>query len=358
MRYIVIMAGGSGTRLWPLSRQGMPKQLLPLINGVSLLRLAFERASALVPADRILLCVGAAYLDTVAAQLPEVARGNILGEPLGRDSLNAVAWSTAVIAQRDPGATVAVLSADHVISPIETFVEAVGTAFAAAEQDAQALVTLGVVPTGPHTGFGYLRRGQPVPDLPNTWRVEEFAEKPARAVAEAYLAAGDWWWNSGMFCWQAATFLRQLAELMPRTAEAIAELVAEPSRLQEIYPELEKISVDYAIMEPVSRGASRAHVLAVPLAADWGDVGGFPALASHLDQIHGNAQSGRVVSLDSTDNLLINAGPDGTLLAVVGLNDTIVVTHDNITLVCPRRSSEAIKKLVDRVRVEAGPDYA
>jgi mannose-1-phosphate guanylyltransferase len=357
MRYIVIMAGGSGTRLWPLSRQGMPKQLLPLIDGTSLLRLAFERARSLVEADRILICAGAAYLDIVAEQLPEVPRANLLGEPVGRDSLNAVAWSTATIAERDPAATVAVLSADHVINPVETFAKALGGAFAAAEADPRALVTLGVVPTSPHTGFGYLHRGRPAPGLKDTWQVEEFAEKPARSVAEAYLAAGDWWWNSGMFCWRAATFLDQLAELMPQTHAAIAALVADPTRLAQIYPGLEKISVDYAVMEPVSRGAGTTHVLAVPLAADWGDVGGFPALAGHLKQVNGNAVSGRVVALDSTENLLINSGPDGSLIAVVGLHDTIIVTHDNITLVCPRRSSEAIKKLVDQVRAQVGADY-
>jgi mannose-1-phosphate guanylyltransferase len=358
MRHIVIMAGGSGTRLWPLSRQGMPKQLLALIDGKSLLRLAYERARAVADDDHILICTGAAYRDVVAAQLPELPAANLLGEPVGRDSLNAVAWSTGVIAARDREATVAVLSADHVIEPVADFAAALSTAFAAAETDDRALVTLGVVPTRPHTGFGYLHRGQPALGLRQAFHVVEFDEKPALAEAEAYVASGEWWWNSGMFCWRAATFLTELAELMPKTAASIADLVAAPDRLAEIYPALEKVSVDYAIMQPVSHGAGTAHILAVPLETSWSDIGGFPALAGHLAQSNGNATLGRVVTLDATGNILINSGPDDSLVAVVGLHDTVVVTHDGITLVCPRRAAENIKQLVERVRVELGASYA
>ncbi|MDR1807781.1 MAG: NTP transferase domain-containing protein [Propionibacteriaceae bacterium] len=357
MRYIVIMAGGSGTRLWPLSRTGHPKQLLPLIDGQSLLRLAYERARAVVADDRIVICTGAAYLDAVAEQLPDIPAANLLGEPVGRDSLNAVAWSTAVIFDRDPDATVAILSADHVIAPVEGFAEALGAAFRAAEQDHRALVTLGVVPTSAHTGFGYLHRGRPAMGLTGTWQVLEFAEKPAKALAETYLAAGDWWWNSGMFCWRAATFLWELRELLPQTAAAIKELVADPGRLAEIYPTLEKVSVDYGVMEPVSHGAGTAHVLAVPLTTHWGDIGGFPALAEHLTQLNGNAVTGAVTTLDSTGNILINDGPEGSLIAVVGLQDTIVVSHDGVTLVCPKRAAENIKQLVERVRAEGGASH-
>jgi mannose-1-phosphate guanylyltransferase len=284
-------------------------------------------------------------------------RGNILGEPVGRDSLNAVAWSTAVVAQRDPAGVVAVLSADHVINPVAAFTAALGQAFAAAEQDRDALVTMGVVPTSPHTGFGYLHRGQPAAGLTGVWQVEEFAEKPPRAVAEAYFAAGDWWWNSGLFCWRAETFLEQLAGFMPETAAAIRDIAADPSRLAAVYPTLTKVSVDYAIMEPVSRGSGPCHILAVPLEADWDDIGGYTALADHLDHIGGNAQTGRVVALDASGNLLVNAGPPDSLIAVVGLRDTVVVTHGGVTLVCPRSAAEAVKALVERVRTEAGPAY-
>jgi mannose-1-phosphate guanylyltransferase len=358
MRHIVIMAGGSGTRLWPLSRQGLPKQLLALIGGKSLLRLAYERARASVPDANILICTGAPYLDVVAAQIPELPAANLLGEPAGRDSLNAVAWSTAVIAARDRDATVAVLGADHIIEPLGAFTSALDAAFGAAERDHRALVTLGVVPTSAHTGFGYLHRGPAALGFAGVYRVEEFAEKPAKALAEAYLASGEWWWNSGMFCWRALTFLYELKTLMPKTAAAIADLADHPDRLEAIYPTLEKVSVDYAIMEPVSHGAGSAHVLAVPLDATWSDIGGFPALAAELPQLNGNAVLGQVTALDSTGNVLINDDPATKLIAVVGLQDTVVVSHAGVTLVCPKRAAENIKKLVDQVRAEAGPDFA
>ena len=171
MRYVVIMAGGSGTRLWPLSRQGTPKQLLKLIDGKSLLRIAFERSLASVPADRILVVTGAAYADAVAADLAEIPAANILGEPVGRDSLNAVAWPAAVLARRDPDAVIAQVTADHVIEPLGTFVDTLEVAFRVAESDPQALVTLGVVPTSAHTGYGYLHRGEALAGFPGAHRV-------------------------------------------------------------------------------------------------------------------------------------------------------------------------------------------
>ncbi|MDR1266438.1 MAG: mannose-1-phosphate guanylyltransferase [Propionibacteriaceae bacterium] len=356
MRHIVILAGGSGTRLWPWSRRDRPKQLLSLIEGRSLLQLAYQRARALVDDDHILVCGAAAQLDQVAAQLPRLPAANLLGEPVGRDSLNAVAWSTAVVAARQPEAVLAVLSADHIIEPLADFAATLDTALSAAERDQDALVTLGVVPTAPQTGFGYLHRGRPAPGLEGVWRLLEFAEKPDRELAQAYLRAGDWWWNSGLFCWRAATFWRQLEALRPVTAQAVAQLVARPESLGEVYPGLEAISLDYAIMEPVSHGLGSAHLLAVPLTAGWDDVGGFPALGDHLQQRDGNAVMGLAVTLDASGNVLVS-DPDGPLIAVVGLRDTVVVCHDGVTLVCPKPAAQSVKRLVEQVRRETGERY-
>ena len=227
MRYVVIMAGGSGTRLWPLSRKGTPKQLLKLIGGRSLLRLAFERARRLVPDDRILVVTGAPYLDEVAADLPEVSRENLLGEPEGRDSLNAVAWPAAVLARRDPHAVIAQLTADQLIEPLDAFVEALEEAFDVAENTPSSLVTLGVIPTSPHTGYGYLHRGPALHGFPTACQVLEFREKPDAATAAAYLASGDYWWNAGMFVWRAETVLEQLEALEPDTHAKVLELAGD-----------------------------------------------------------------------------------------------------------------------------------
>ncbi len=359
MRYVVIMAGGSGKRLWPLSRQDMPKQLLKVLGGKSLLRIAFERLAGVVPAENVLICTGADYAHIVAAELPEVRPENILGEPEGRDSLNAVAWPAAVLAARDPDASVAVVTADQIMHPLSAFQSALNEGFAVAEADPTALVTFGVVPTSPHTGYGYLHRGEQVPGHLDVHQVVAFKEKPDRETAEAYLASGEYWWNAGMFVWRAQTLLDQLAALLPETHAAVLELAAAPERLSEIYPNLIKISVDYAIMEPVSQGRSLAHVLAVRLPITWHDVGGFASLGEHLPRDEqGNATQGMSVLVDARDNLVINNAEDGRVVAVVGLSDTVIVQTPQITLVCPVSEAERIKELVAEVTAQLGGSYA
>jgi mannose-1-phosphate guanylyltransferase len=359
MRYVLIVAGGSGRRLWPLSRQGMPKQLLKVVDGKSLLRIAYERLEGLVPDDRILVCTGAEYAAVVAAELPEVDPANILGEPEGRDSLNAVAWPAAVLAARDPDAVVAVVTADQIMHPVSAFQQALADGFAFAEAHAEALVTFGVVPTSPHTGYGYLRRGPAMPGYADICAVEEFKEKPDRVTAEEYLASGEYWWNSGMFVWRAQTLLDQLALLQPMTYAAVIELAAAPERLAEIYPGLLKISVDYAVMEPVSQGQGTASVVAVRLPITWHDVGGFASLSAQLPRDEaGNALQGASVLVDARDNLVINNTEDGRLVAVVGLSDTVIVQTPQITLVCPVSEAERIKDLVDEVTSRLGRSYA
>ena len=359
MRYVLIMAGGSGKRLWPLSRQDMPKQLLKVLGGKSLLRIAFERLEGVVPAERVLVCTGADYAHVVAEELPEVEARNILGEPEGRDSLNAVAWPAAVLAARDPGAVVAVVTADQIMHPVETFRTALQQGFAVAEEEPDVLVTFGVVPTSPHTGYGYLRHGAPFETRPEVSPVTEFREKPDVATAEEYLASGEYWWNAGMFVWRAQTLLDQLATLQPETHALVRELAAEPERLPEIYPRLLKISVDYAVMEPVSQGRGSARVIAVRLPIVWHDVGGFAALGEQLPRDdQGNATQGVSVLVDARDNLVINNAEDGRVVAVVGLTGMVIVQTPQITLVCPVSEAERIKELVAEVTVRLGRDYA
>ena len=359
MRYVLIVAGGSGKRLWPLSRQDMPKQLLKVVDGKSLLRIAYERLDGVVPDERILVCTGADYANVVAAELPELDPANILGEPEGRDSLNAVAWPAAVLAARDPDAVVAVVTADQIMHPLTAFQAALEQGFSVAEQHAEVLVTFGVVPTTPHTGYGYLRRGPALPGYDDVCAVAEFKEKPDRATAAEYLASGDYWWNSGMFVWRARTLLDQLAALQPVTYELVSELAAAPERLAEIYPQLIKISVDYAVMEPVSQGQGTASVVAVRLPITWHDVGGFASLGEHLPRDEaGNALQGASVLVDARDNLVINNAEDGRLVAVVGLSDTVIVQTPQITLVCPVSEAERIKELVAEVTARLGRSYA
>ncbi|MBK8447784.1 MAG: mannose-1-phosphate guanylyltransferase [Micropruina sp.] len=355
MRFAVIMAGGAGTRLWPLSRKGTPKQLLRLIDGTSLLRIAFERLGDLVPPERVLVCTGAPYAAQVRAELPEVPAENVLGEPEGRDSLNAVAWPAAVIAARDPDAVIAQVTADQLIEPVAVFATALQRAFEVAEADPSALVTLGVVPTSAHTGYGYLHRGAAVPGHEHTHEVLEFREKPDLVTASEYLASGDYWWNAGMFVWRAATFLEQLAALHPASHSSVLDLAAHPERLDAIFPTLHKTSVDYGIMEPVSAGAGTAHVVAVALPVQWRDVGGYASLAEILTHdAAGNALIGTSVRLDSHDNVVINTAGDEHLVGLLGCTGLVVVTTPTATMVSPLDQAERVRELVALVRAEAG----
>ncbi len=357
VRYVVIMAGGSGTRLWPLSRKGTPKQLLGLIDGKSLLRLAFERSLATVPAERILVVTGAPYSDVVAAQLPELPPGNILGEPVGRDSLNAVAWPAAVLQAQDSDAVIAQVTADQVIEPVETFAACLETAFAVAESDPHALVTLGVVPTCAHTGYGYLHRGAALEGFSGAHAVLNFAEKPMQEVAEEYLASGEYWWNAGMFVWRASALLEQLRLLLPDTYAAVTELAARPESLNEIFPRLFKTSVDYAVMEPVSAGRGSGRVVAVALPVSWRDVGGYPSLAEILPHDEGgNAVAGAVVCLDASGNTVVNDDA-GSVVALLGVTGLVVVRTAEITMVARAEDAERVKALVAKVSADAGQRY-
>lgn len=358
------MAGGSGTRLWPLSHRGEPKQLLEIIDGKSLLRLAYERVAGMLPASHVLVCAGASYLDIVASQLPEVPVENLLGEPVGRDSLNAAAWPAAVLARRDPQAVMAVLTADQVIEPVDRFRACLEDAFRLAEQDADALVTFGIVPDSPHTGYGYLRRGAGLTGFGRASEVLEFKEKPDLRTATSYLESGQYWWNAGMFVWRAATLLDQLRILAPDTHSAVLELARDPALLSDIYPKLKKVSIDYAVMEPVSQGLAGGHVVAVGLDVRWADVGSFQALRDYLASVpaatgdDGNVVQGPAVQVDSSGNLLINTCGAGSVLAVAGLHDMVVVRTPTASLVVPLEASQLVKELAGRVGAEVDPELA
>lgn len=358
MDYIVIVAGGSGSRLWPISRQGEPKQLLDLVQGTSLLRAAFVRVRTLVPAEQILICTGAAYADRVREQIPEVPEQNVLGEPTGRDSLAAMAWPAAVLAGRDPDAVMAVVSADQVIEPAQVFAERLGVGLQVAATHPEALVVFGVVPTDPNTGYGYLRRGPALDGYEQVNVIEEFKEKPDLETATQYLASGRYWWNGGMFAWRVDTFLRLLGQLQPTVRDAVVELAAHPERLEQIYPGLTRISVDFAVMEPVSAGVAPATIVGVALPVSWYDIGSYASLAAHLPHDEqGNALEGQVVAVDAGQNVLVNRGGDGHVLAVSGVSNLVVVTTPHATLVLPAEQSQQVKQLVGAVVERFGPEH-
>ena len=365
MRHAVVMAGGSGTRLWPLSRAARPKQLLDVVAGPgggahSLLAEAFERLETVLPAERIWVCTAARYGEQVRAALPRLRPDRLVLEPVARDTANAVGLAAALVAEADPDAELAVVSADHVIRPVERFADTLRTAFDALAARPRALVTLGIRPTAPATGFGYVRRGGAT-GVPGVAEAAAFKEKPDRATAEGYLASGEYLWNSGMFVWRARTVLDALADHLPASAEGLARVVAAPAGperdavLAEVFPTLPKTSVDYAVLEPAATEPGR--VLVADLDAEWLDVGSWPALAQTLAVVEGNAVSGLAVALDSAGNIVLSDDPDH-LVALVGVRDSVVVATRDVTMVCPVSDAERVKQLLAAVEERFGPRYS
>ena len=364
MQYGVIMAGGAGTRLWPLSRGNMPKQLLPVVKGKSLLQLSYERLRGVVPPERIFVCTSAAHGPAVLANLPELPKDNLLGEPQGRDTANAVGFPAAVLHKRDRDAVFAVVTADHVIEPIDAFQASLRTAFDVVERQSNALVTFGIIPTYGHTGLGYVHRGEPIPGFKSAYKVQAFKEKPDKPTADRYVESGRYYWNSGMFVWRADTVLNELATHLPESHRGlvqIAEAWGTPRQeqvLNDVYPKLPKISIDYAVMEPASHGKGKAVVTVVEMNVQWLDVGSWPALAETLriDEQDNAVEGKTLVFVDSDNNIVVSDEPEH-LVTMIGVSDMIVVHTKDATLVCPKREAQRVKELVGKVKDRFGNKY-
>jgi mannose-1-phosphate guanylyltransferase len=352
MRYALIIAGGSGTRLWPMSTRTQPKQLIPFINGRSLLQVAVDRLKGLIDDRRVFICAGEDHRDAILRGLPGFDPERFIGEPMGRDTLNAVALGTGVIGKTDPEAVVAVFTADHLIEPIADFQKVVEKGYQVAEAHDPVLVTFGIEPTHAATGYGYLQLGDTVGGG-GAMRVTQFKEKPDAETAQQYLDAGPtkYLWNSGMFVWRARTLLQAVQKYHPDNYTGLAEIVADwatpnhQTMIQRNYPLLRKISIDYAVMEPASHDPEFT-VVAVPMPLKWLDVGSWPSFAKTCDTDEaGNAIAGcRASLLDSRNTLVVSDDPKH-VVATIGLEDVIVIHTRNATLVCRADRAEDIKKL-------------
>ena len=365
--HAIIPAGGAGTRLWPLSRRGRPKFLLDLTGaGRSLLQDTVERLAPVTATTTVV--TGVAHIDAVAHQLPSVPRDNLLAEPSPRDSMAAIGLAAAVVAHRHGrDAVVGSFAADHTVADRAAFADAVRQAALLAEQG--WVVTIGIEATGPSTAFGYIHAGDPtdVPGAPDGRRVLGFTEKPDAATAAAYLAAGDYRWNAGMFVARAGVLLDHLAARRPALAagvEAIAAAWDGPEReevLAATWPGLEPIAIDHAIAEPV---AAAGGVATVPASMGWDDVGGFDALAglvpartagaaagvAVLDDAAGGGPGADVEAVDSPGALV--ASTTGRRVVLLGAAGLVVVDTPDALLVTTPGRAQAVKGVVDRLGAE------
>ena len=342
----VIPAGGAGTRLWPVSRAGSPKFLHDLTgSGRTLLQDTVDRLAPLA-GDRVLVVTGAAHADAVRAQLPGLRPDNVLIEPSARDSMAAIGLAAAVLEARDPDAIIGSFAADHVISGEAAFGECIGEAIGAAADG--YLVTIGITPTHPATGFGYIQSGRPLAGYPTALHVRQFVEKPDAERAAAYVQTGEFRWNAGMFVVRASRLLELLSAYQPRFTESLRAIAAEPQRLDELWPTLPKIAIDHAIAEPA---ADAGQVVVVPGSFGWDDIGDFSSLGAMIapgpDGVSVVGDANLVEALDATGIVVPEAG---RLVALLGVEDIVVVDTPDAILVTTRERAQEVKTIVERLK--------
>lgn len=343
--YVLIMAGGGGTRLWPHSRLKQPKQFVDLFGAHTLLQEAYNRIKPLVPPENVYVVTGMRYAETVRTQLTNLPPENVIVELEGRNTAPAAGLGALYIHQRDPKATMVVLTADHLIRKDQHFREALVAAGQAA--DTGALVTLGIHPNGPATGFGYIEQGEPIGTFGKdfeAYQVVRFTEKPDRQTAIAFFASQRYYWNSGMFIWKVGALLDEIERQMPKLHTALQEIDAglgtsqEQAVMERVWYDIDKISIDYGVME------NARDVVVLPVDIGWSDVGSWAALYDEAAQTPGSnvVQAGELLEMD-TEGCLVQSDK---LVAAVGLRDLVIVDTEDVLLICPRERTQEVRKLV------------
>ncbi len=360
MLHAVIMAGGTGTRFWPASRNDVPKQLLRLVGDATMLRQTADRLADLVPKERRLVLTNERLVSAVHEQLPDLPLAAIIGEPCKRDTAPCIGLAALLISRDDPQATMLVMPADHVIRPAEKFRAAVEQAVAMIDESPGRIVTFGVKPTYPAEVFGYIHRGEalgvagsaPAP----AFSVQQFKEKPNAATAKNYVDSGEYYWNAGIFVWRAGTILEALRNRQPEMLahlEKIADAWNARDRdqtLQREFAAITPISIDYAVMEHA------ADVVVIEAPFEWDDLGGWQSLARLLgSDENGNTLQGKHLELDTHGSIIRT--DDNHLVVTLGLTDTIVVHTPNATLVANKHDEEQIRRIVKLLEERGWPEY-
>ncbi|MGA3182737.1 MAG: sugar phosphate nucleotidyltransferase [Verrucomicrobiota bacterium] len=356
-RFVIIMAGGRGERFWPVSREKTPKQLITLLGNRSFLQQAVDRVLPLVPPQNILIITNAAQAAAARRQLPNLPAQNVVAEPVGRDTCAAVALGAAIAGQRSISAVMAVLPADHVIAEEKKFRQVLADSFDLAGRG-QVMVTIGIKPTEPATGYGYIRVGPVLPAPQGAkpyktafFKAEQFVEKPNFDRALEYVTSGHYRWNAGMFVWSFVTITQGLEKHQPELAAACQRWFKDAGtpRLGKVlareYPGLQKISIDYALMEHAQ------NVVVADGAFEWDDLGSWNALGRHLKaDAEGNCAAADFIHVDAARNIIFDARTKNrTPIAVVGLRDAILVQTDDAVLLAHRSQAQKVKDLVRKL---------
>lgn len=352
MLHAAILAGGSGKRFWPRSRRSLPKQFLRFGDSASLLEETWARVREVVDAAHAWVITGEDHAARCRSLLPDLDPGHVVGEPMPRDTAAAVALAGLLAEREDPDATVAVLPADHWIESRPQLAQALRSAERQLSSHPRSLLVFGIEPVEPATGYGYIEKGEALGE--GAFRVAAFKEKPPRAQAEQYLAAGRFLWNAGIFCFRAATLRALVERHLPALSAGLDEVRASlsgpggghglESVLRAVYPRLPQISFDHGILEHADQ------LLVLEAGFSWDDVGSWQALARHFPRdAGGNVCLGSALLIDSTDSI-VDAGKG--MVALLGVSDLIVVQSDDVTLVCRRGDSERLKELLEKMEGE------
>src|SRR5580700_10499925 len=357
-RFVIIMAGGKGERFWPVSREKTPKQLISLIGKTSFLQQTVGRISPIVPLKNIFIITNTVQAPEVRKQLPKLPKQNVIAEPCGRDTCAAVTLGAAIIGARSTTAVMAVLAADHVIPEEKKFQQVLADGFDLAARG-RAIVTIGIKPTEPATGYGYIQVGAPLPPPEGVkpykttfFRAERFVEKPNFDLALEYVNSGQYRWNAGMFIWSFVTITEGLQKHQPEMFDACQrwfKAASSPAKLDKVldkeYPAIKKISIDFALMEHAQ------NVVVADGAFEWDDLGSWTALARHLKaDAEGNCAVGDFIHVDGARNIIFDARTKNrTPIAVVGLRDSILVQTDDAVLLAHKSQAQKIKELVKRL---------
>ncbi len=356
MNFAVIMAGGSGKRLWPLSRESRPKQVLKLLDGQTLLRKCFERLQGVFDLRNILVLTNAGYVDLVRENLYELPKENVIAEPAVRDTAGAIGLAASILHKYDPRATMTVVTADQILEPAETFQQAIRTAIAFVDAHPDAMLTFGIQPTFPSSQLGYIRFADKPLEASAQDPVHQiiaFKEKPQEETAKKYIESGGYYWNSGMFVWRCETILENLKHYLPACVEPLETIkvhwgkAEQQQILQEYFPKLPKISIDFAVMEKAKQ------VYGIKLNCRWLDMGSFAALADILESDPDNniIITDHSELLDCKNNIIVTE-EKGHLLALIGTENMIVAHSKDATLVCPIDQSHRLKELLDKIKAD------